>query len=161
MKFLPLTASLMALALFSAPAFAQDEAPAQEQPAAEQPTDPAAEAAAPQVPEEVLALLNDQRPLSELTADELVARAKQARNFSKMKKLPGDVRDQLQAIAQAARAEIAAREELASQPAAPAVEQPAVEQPVEAPKAVETPAEQPAEARHPNPQKFHPMWQSF
>ena len=32
MKFLPLTASLMALALFSAPAFAQEEAPAQEQP---------------------------------------------------------------------------------------------------------------------------------
>ncbi len=31
MKFLPLTASLMALALFSAPAFAQEEAPAQEQ----------------------------------------------------------------------------------------------------------------------------------
>ena len=34
MKFLPLTASLMALALFSAPAFAQEEAPAQEQPPA-------------------------------------------------------------------------------------------------------------------------------
>ena len=32
MKFLPLTASLMALALFSAPAFSQEEVPAQEQP---------------------------------------------------------------------------------------------------------------------------------
>ncbi len=156
MKFLPLTASLLALALFSAPAFAQEEAPAQEQPAVEQPADPAAEAAAPQIPEEVLALLNDQRPLSELTADELMTRAKQARNFSKMKKLPGDVRDQLQAIAQAARAEIAAREELASQPAEPAVEQPAVEQPIEAPKAVEAPAEQPAEAAAPEPAEIPP-----
>ena len=51
MKFLPLTASLMALALFSAPAFSQEEVPAQEQPAVEE--------AAPQVPEEVLILLND------------------------------------------------------------------------------------------------------
>ena len=58
MKFLPLTASLMALALFSAPAFAQEEAPAQEQPPA------AVEEAAPQVPEEVLVLLNDTRPLT-------------------------------------------------------------------------------------------------
>ena len=59
MKFLPLTASLMALALFSAPAFAQEEAPAQEQPVVEE--------AAPQVPEEVLVLLNDARPLTELS----------------------------------------------------------------------------------------------
>ena len=138
MKFLPLTASLMALALFAAPVFAQ-EAPAQEQ--------PAAEVAAPQIPEEVLLLLNDQRPLSELSADELGARAKQARKFSKMDSLAPDVREQLQAMAQAARAEIAAREESAAQPAAPAVEQaaPVLEQPVEAPKAVEAPVEQPAQ----------------
>jgi outer membrane protein OmpA-like peptidoglycan-associated protein len=139
MKFLPLTASLMALALFSAPAFAQDEAPAQEQPAVE---------AAPQVPEEVLVLLNDARPLSELSVDELGARAKQARNFSKMKGLPGETRDQLQAIAQAARSEIAAREQQAAQPTAPAAEQPVVEAPVEQP-AVEAPAEQPAETAAP------------
>ena len=122
MKFLPLTASLMVLALFAAPALAQ-EAPAQEQ--------PAAEAAAPQIPEEVLVLLNDQRPLGELSADELGARAKQARQFSKMDNLAPEVRDQLQAIAQAARSEIAAREQQAAQPAEqPAVEQPIVEQPV-------------------------------
>ncbi len=128
MKFLPLTASLMALALFSAPAFAQDEAPAQEQPAVEE--------AAPQVPEEVLVLLNDGRPLAELSVDELGNRAKQARSFSKMKGLPSETRDQLQAMAQAARSEIAAREQQAAQPAA---EQPAGE----------APAEQPAEAAAP------------
>ncbi len=137
MKFLPLTASLLALTLFAAPAFTQEA----------QPADPAAEVAAPQIPEEVLVLLNDQRPLSELSADELGDRAKQARKFSKMDGLAPEMRDQLQAIAQAARGEIAAREELATQPAAPAVEQaaPAVEQPVEAPKAVEAPVEQPVE----------------
>ena len=131
MKFTPLAASLLALALFAAPAFAQEAAPA-------------VEVAAPQIPEEVLALINDGRPLSELSAEELGARAKQARKFSKMDSLAPDVRNQLQAIAQAARAEIAAREEQAAQPAAPAVEQP-----VEAPKAVEAPAEQPAEAAAP------------
>jgi outer membrane protein OmpA-like peptidoglycan-associated protein len=150
MKFLPLTASLMALALFSAPAFSQEEVPAQEQPPA------AVEEAAPQVPEEVLVLLNDTRPLAELSVKELGARAKQARNFSKMKGLPQDVREQLQNIAQAARGEIAAREELSNQPAAPAAEQP-----VEAPKAVESPIEQPveqppAEAAAPEPAEIPP-----
>ena len=134
MKFLPLTASLMALALFSAPAFAQEQPPA------------AVEEAAPQVPEEVLVLLNDTRPLSELSVEELGARAKQARQFSKMKGLPPETGDQLQAIAQAARSEIAAREQQAAQPEAPAVEQPpaVAEQP-----AVEAPVEQPAEAAAP------------
>ena len=65
--------------------------PVQEQPAVEE--------AAPQVPEEVLVLLNDPRPLSELSVDELGARAKQARTFSKMKALPAETRDQLQAMA--------------------------------------------------------------
>lgn len=146
MKFLPLTASLMALALFSAPAFAQEQPPA------------AVEEAAPQVPEEVLVLLNDTRSLGELSVEELGARAKQARQFSKMKGLSPETRDQLQTMAQAARGEIAAREQQAAQPEAPAAEQPAApvtaEQPaVEAPAApavaeqpaVEAPAAQPAE----------------
>ena len=146
MKFLPLTASLMALALFSAPAFAQEQPPA------------AVEETASQVPEEVLVLINDTRPLAELSVEELGARAKQARQFSKMKGLPAETRDQLQAMAQAARGEIAAREQQAAQPEAPAAEQPAApsvaEQPaVEAPAApavaqqpaVEAPAAQPAE----------------
>jgi len=136
MKFLPLTASLMALALFSAPAFAQEEVPAQEQPAVEE--------AAPQVPDEVLVLLNDARPLSELSVDELGERAKQARNFSRMKGIPAGTRDQLQAMAQAARSEIAAREQQAAQPEAPAAEQPAAPAVAQQP-AVEAPAAQPAE----------------
>jgi outer membrane protein OmpA-like peptidoglycan-associated protein len=57
-----------------------------------------------------------------------------------MDSLAPEMRDQLQAVAQAARTEIAAREEQAAQPAAPAAEQP-----VEEPKAVEAPAEQPVE----------------
>ena len=137
MKLLPLTASMLALALFAAPAFAQ-EAPAQEQPAVEQP-------AAPQIPEEVLVLINDSRPLTELSVDELAARAKQARNFSKMDGLAPEVREQLQAIAQAARGEIAAREQQAAQPAAPAAEQPAEDAPAPVEQKVETPVEQPAE----------------
>lgn len=136
MKLLPLTASLMALALYSAPAFAQEEVPVQEQPAVEE--------AAPQVPEEVLVLLNDPRPLSELSVDELGARAKQARTFSKMKALPAETRDQLQAMAQAARGEIAAREQQAAQPEAPAAEQPAAPEVAQQP-AVEAPEVQPAE----------------
>lgn len=151
MKLLPLTASLMALALFATPALAQDEAPALDQSAAEQQAAPAAEEAAPQIPEEVLALLNDARPLGELSVEELASRAKQARGFSKMKSLGADLRQQLQDIAQAARGEIAAREEQAAQPAAPVVEQP-----VEAPKAVEAPAEQPVEAAAPEPAEIPP-----
>ena len=75
MKFLPLTTSLIALALFSAPALSQEEVPAQA----------AVEEAAPQVPEEVLVLLNDTRPLAELSVDELGNRAKQARSSRKWK----------------------------------------------------------------------------
>lgn len=144
MKLLPLTASLMALALFTVavPALAQDQAPAQEQPAT-----PAVEDVAPQIPEEVLALLNDTRPLSEMSVEELGGRAKQARNFSIMKGLGPDLRQQLQDIAQAARGEIAAREEQAAQPAAPVVEQPA-EAPIEK-KVEEAPVEQPAEVAAP------------
>ena len=164
MKVTPIAASFLALALFAAPAFADDApaVPAQEQPAVEQPAAPAVEVAAPQIPEEVLALLNDARPLGELSADELGARAKQAHKFSKMDSLTQDVRDQLQAIAQAARAEIATREEQAAPPAAPVAEQPAapvVEQPVEAPveQKVETPVEQqPAEAAAPAPAEIPP-----
>lgn len=147
MKLLPLTASVLALALFSAPAFAQEAAPA-EQPAVDQPAAPAAEVAAVAIPEEVLALLNDARPLSEMSVEELATRAKQARSFSKMKELPDDVRQQLQDIAQAARREIAAREEQGAQPAAPLAQQPA---PAEQPVTPEQPAtaEQPAPAEQP------------
>lgn len=146
MKFTPLVASFFALALFLTPVIAQEATTVGDQPAA-----PAVDVAAPQVPQEVTDFLNDGRALSELSAEELGARAKQARKFSKMNGLPQDLQDQLQAIAQAARAEIAAREEQAaqqkqtSQPAVepPAPQAPAAEQPAEA--AAPQPAEMPAE----------------
>ena len=162
MKFTPLAASLLALALFAAPALAEDAPavpaqPAAEQPAAGQPAAPTVEVAVPQIPEEVLALLNDQRPVGELSNDELVTRAKQARRFSKMDGLPPDVRDQLQAIAQAAREEIATREQQGAGQKqtgqAPSADQPAA---IPVPKKVEAPAKQPAEAAAPAPAEIPP-----
>jgi outer membrane protein OmpA-like peptidoglycan-associated protein len=126
-------ASLVAMTLVAGGAFAQ-EYPA--------PEEPAAEVAAPQLPEEVLALINDNRPAQELSDDELKNRAKQARRFAKAKGLPQDVQDQLQALADADRAELEARAKAAEQ--APAAEPPAQEQATEQPQ--EQPAEQPAEA---------------
>ncbi len=142
MKFHPLATSLFALMLFATPVLAQDATANPEQPAA-----PAAEAVAAQVPQEVLDFVADTRPLTELTPEELGARAKQARQFSKMDGLPAELQDQLKGIAQQARAEIANREAAAAAapPAAPAAEPPAavVEQPAEpAPAPV---VEQPAE----------------
>jgi outer membrane protein OmpA-like peptidoglycan-associated protein len=123
-------ASLVAMALVAGGAFAQ-EYPT--------PEEPAAEAAAPQLPEEVLNLLNDKRPAQELSDDELKNRARQARRFAKAEGLPQDVRGQLQALADADRAELEARAKAAEQ--APAAEPPAQEQ------ATEQPAEQPAQAQ--------------
>jgi outer membrane protein OmpA-like peptidoglycan-associated protein len=130
-------ASIVAMTLVAGGAFAQ-EYPT--------PEEPAAEAAAPQLPEEVLSLINDKRPAQELSDDELKNRAKQARRFVKAKGLPQDVQDQLQALADADRAELEARAKAAEQAPAPeqpvqeqATEQPAAEQPAEAPKAAEAP----------------------
>lgn len=103
-----LTTSLLALALFATPAMAQDEATETEQPAAEQ---------AQEVPAEVLALVSDSRPASELSDEELKQRFKQARDFLKNKELSKDMRDSLQALAKGARSELASREEQASQQA--------------------------------------------
>jgi outer membrane protein OmpA-like peptidoglycan-associated protein len=134
-------ASFVAMTLVAGGAFAQ-EYPT--------PEEPAAEAAAPQLPEEVLALINDKRPAQELSDDELKNRAKQARRFAKAKGLPQDVQDQLQAVADSDRAELEARAKAAEQAPAPEqpaqeqateqpAEQPAAEQPAETPKAAEAP----------------------
>ncbi len=139
MKFSPLAASLLALALFATPVLAQETTTEGQ---------PATKTAADQIPDEVLALLNDKRPVAEMTVEELAAHAKLAREFAKMETLSEDVRRQLQDIAKSARAEIALREENAAQPApvvelpakqpsAPVAEQPAVEPP---PAAVADPA---------------------
>ncbi len=163
MKFTPVAASLIALALFSAPIMAAGQPELMI----------VAQAEAPQ---EVLDFLADTRTMAEFSVEELADRFKQARKLSKMDGLAPEVSDQLKEIARAARAEIAAREEQAAKPAEPAAEQPVVEQPaaeqpvveqpvVEQPAAeqpaieqpvveqpaVEQPAEQPAEVAAPTP----------
>ncbi len=120
-----LTASLLAISLFAMPALAQDEATETEQPAAEQ---------TQEVPAEVLALLSDSRPASELSDDELKQRFQQARKFSKTEGLTGDMKQSLQAMAKRDRTEIASREQNANQQqqtSEPAqTEQKVVEEPV-------------------------------
>ena len=77
-----------------------------------------------------------------------------------MKGLPPETRDQLQAMAQAARSEIAAREQQAAQPAAPAAEQPAAPLPNSQP--LKRRREQPAEDRSARPPwNFRLMWPLF
>jgi outer membrane protein OmpA-like peptidoglycan-associated protein len=150
------TASVLALALFTAPVLAEDPAPA-DQPAVEQ---PAAEVAPAAIPEAVLALINDRRASTELADDELKQRAQQARRAMKSDGIPDDVKAQLQAIMDSDRAELDARvaaQKPAEQPvqeaapaaeekAAPATEQKKLEpeqqaQPDAAPAAPEIPAE--------------------
>jgi outer membrane protein OmpA-like peptidoglycan-associated protein len=96
---------------------------------------------APQIPDAVAAILSEQRPVGDLTAEELQARLRAARKFSRDETLPVNVRTQLDAIAKAARAEVLAREQAQQQ------QQP--EQPAEAPaqqaqEPVTTPVEEPA-----------------
>ena len=81
-----------------------------------------AEAAAPaatELPPDVANLLNDQRPLSELSVEELDHRFKTARQFSRAKKLPDDTKAQLAEISKAAREELMAREQAAQTAPAP------------------------------------------
>ncbi len=137
-------------------------APAAQAPAAEAPVDTPPPAAAeqqaqaapaePEIPAEVTALLGDTRPATELSVEELNSRAKQARRYAKMKALPADIRQQLQAMADAAHEEFVSRQAQAKQkeqaqvpteqPPAPPVEQPPA--PAEQPPAA--PAEQPPAA---------------
>ncbi|MGB9142184.1 MAG: OmpA family protein, partial [Aestuariivirga sp.] len=115
-----------------------------------------AEAAAPaalEIPQEVTDLLNDQRPLGELNDNELSARFKTARQFSKAKKLPGETRSQLMEIAKVAREEMMAREQSTQKAPDPVVQPEKAEQPavVEQPPVAEQPivVEQPQIAAPP------------
>jgi outer membrane protein OmpA-like peptidoglycan-associated protein len=90
------------------------EQPVPTAPAAAQPAEAPAPAAA-EIPQEVLALINDGRPASELSVEELNTRAKQARKFAKMDSLPQEIRDQLAGLAEAAHAEFVTRQEKAAQ----------------------------------------------
>ena len=115
MRLLLGAASLLGLALFILPVAAEDPpaAPA----AAEQPAAPAVEVAAPAsaIPEEVLKLIADTRSPSELDDQELSKRVKKASVFSKDDALPQDLREQLKAMAEAARVELQTRKQAAEQ----------------------------------------------
>lgn len=134
-------ASAVALALFTTGALAQESTDGQQQ--------PAAEAAAPQLPEALLNLVSDTRPAQDLSDQELAKRSRQAQRFLKSKGLPDDVRSQLQAMVDADGAELAARSQASQQAPAPA-EQPA-EQPAAQTEAA--PQEQPAAQTEAAPQE--------
>jgi outer membrane protein OmpA-like peptidoglycan-associated protein len=112
-------ASIIGLALFMLPLAAQENPPAVqpgvEQPAAEQPAAPAAEVAPPAIPEDVLKLIADTRSPAELDQQELAKRAKKASAFAKDEALPQDIRDQLAAIAEVAKAELQGRKQAEEQ----------------------------------------------
>ncbi|MFO1034662.1 MAG: hypothetical protein U1E15_11485, partial [Hyphomicrobiales bacterium] len=120
--------SLLALMLVTGAAWAQDAttdgtgdaaAQTEAQAPADAPADaPAAPAdAAPAIPDEVLAILNDETPLANLDPGQLRKRMRAAQGFAKQQGLPDDVRARLQDVASAARAELDAREAAAQQPA--------------------------------------------
>jgi outer membrane protein OmpA-like peptidoglycan-associated protein len=122
-------ASLLALAMFTGGAHAEGEA-AQQPVAQEQPV--TSEGPLATLPEVVLLLQNDKRGSAELSDDELRARFDAVREASKLEGLPDDVRGQLQAMADADKAEIENRKAAAEQPKeqapAAAEQQPAQEQ---------------------------------
>ena len=107
-------ASLFGLALFMLPVSAQENPPAA-QPVVEQPAAPAAEVAAPSIPEDVLKLIADARSPAELKDQELVKRLKKASALAKDETLPQDIRDQLTAMAEAAKGELQIRQQAAEQ----------------------------------------------
>lgn len=90
-------ASLLALALFAGPVLAEEQ--------------PLTELAQAAVPAGVQALLDDTRPLAELTVPELTKRIRQARAFIQAKNLPKDVAKLVQSAMRAAIEERASRQQ--------------------------------------------------
>ncbi len=145
---LKLATSLLGLALISSPLAAQstDQKSASGQVIAQ-----------PQVPQEVLALLADKRPIAELSVEELKARFKAARQFAKDENLPPETRSQLKAVAEASKAELEVRAQ-AQQPAAPAKPQAQAEaKPVEPQAAAPAPAAKPAQTAEAAPKAELPQ----
>jgi outer membrane protein OmpA-like peptidoglycan-associated protein len=151
-----LTVSLLALGLFAAAATAQESKdnpaeppqPATEaplQPEAPPPEPPAQPEAKAELPAEVMALLGDSRSAAELSVEELQNRYQLARQYARAEGISPDVQQQLQGLAQQARAELMAREQ---QQAAPQQEQ--------APAKEVTPAPQPEIAAEPQKQEQPP-----
>lgn len=106
MTFSRLATSLVALALFAGPAFAQE----QSQPAEDA---PAVETTKAILPPAVKTLLADQRPLDQLSDKELGQRLRQARKFAALEGLSDDVRGALREMAAGAESELAQRQTVA------------------------------------------------
>jgi outer membrane protein OmpA-like peptidoglycan-associated protein len=120
-------ASLVALALFTGAAAAENNSNRQ-----------FIVVAQAEVPAEVQRFLEDNRDPASLSNDELIARFRQARNLAKIGGLSPDVKNQLQALGNAARQEVVKRQEAGQQPAAkPAEEKQPEQQQAEQPETQE------------------------
>jgi outer membrane protein OmpA-like peptidoglycan-associated protein len=106
---------------------------------AQQQAEPEAAPAPAALPAEVTALLDDARPLEDLSDEDLVARAKFAREQSRNAELPQEVRNKLSGIGKKARQALAQREQATKDKK---VEEPAPQQ--AEPKAEEPPAQEQA-----------------
>ena len=140
MNFRRGAASLVALALFSVSALAQSS---DSQPAAVE------NAASVQLPDDILALLNDKRTAQELSDDDLKARAKAARKALKDESLAADVRDQLKALMESDRAELETRSQPKQEEAAPKAEEKPVQEAAPEPKIEPKQEEQPVQEAAP------------
>jgi outer membrane protein OmpA-like peptidoglycan-associated protein len=127
--------SLLALTLFVSVSNAQDSQ-TQEQPSVE------VAPATAQLPEELLALINDRRSAQELSDDDLKQRAKQARQAAKAENIPDDIRAQLQALVDADRAELETRQAAAQKPTEQPLQEAAPESEVQPESQPEKAAEQ-------------------
>jgi outer membrane protein OmpA-like peptidoglycan-associated protein len=131
---------------------AQDAAPAVEPPAAakpmRKPVEPAPEPAPAQVelPQAVVAVLNDQRPAADLTNEELKKRIQIAHRFAKDPNLPQDVVAQLRAINEAAAVDLQTRIQAQTAKDQAAAEQAAQEQAAKDQAAAELAAQKKAAA---------------
>lgn len=138
MKLSLSAANLLALALFAVPALAQDQ--------------PATGSEQPAVSAEAVALLDDRRPLSELSNAELTQRIRKVRSLIAAGGLDAETASRLQALMKAARAERMARQQQAQQQPGTADQagQPAETQQAETQQTETQQAEtQPAEAQPP------------
>ncbi len=148
MKRLAGAVGILALAATMPQGFAQN-APKPAVPA------PQAQAQPFELPGELKAILEDKRPLADLSIPELQARQHMAQRFAGMDKLPDDIKGKLKAVADAAQGEIAKRQQAAQaqpKPAAPA--QPAAA--AEAPKPATIPAQPPKQVAQAEPPKVEP-----
>ncbi|MGQ0484106.1 MAG: OmpA family protein [Hyphomicrobiales bacterium] len=89
----------------AAPADAESAQPAETQPPV-----------ATEIPEDVMAFINDERPLAGVSRNELRARLRQARQFMKANQGKAEIRKPLNAVIVAVRAELARRNGQAAQP---------------------------------------------